>query len=282
MLKLLTGNSAYLAGLADTLSEVARLNLKPQAVRNGTLTAEFIAVVSLDESLIQEMWFLFENYYDDVDFDRFRSDLGAKREVILLRDKGDGSLQGFSTLTVFNKTLNGQRFIAIYSGDTIIHRDYWGQNALQKAFFWYLVKTWFSNPGVDVYWYLISKGYKTYLLLANNFPNYWPRYDSPTPAPIAEIIDCLSREMFGNAWVPEKGILRFSQPLGSLKPDVAPVSAAARSQPHIRYFCEQNPHHADGDELCCVGRVDRTLLLSYPFKVLRKITHWRKNGSKKP
>ena len=45
-----------------------------------------------------------------------------------------------------------------------------------------------KNPFTPVWWFLISKGYKTYLLLANNFINYYPRYELPTPPLYKDLI----------------------------------------------------------------------------------------------
>ena len=178
-------------------------------------------------------------------------------------------MEGFSTIREFKKELNGKAYIAIYSGDTIVTEQYWGQRALQKEFFLYLLKSYVKYPTADIYWFLISKGYKTYLLMTRNFPNCWPRHAVKTPDPVCEIIDHLSLSMFGENWKPEKGLLKFDYESGCLKSDVAPIDDAALLDPDIQYFRQMNPGYALGDELCCLGKIDFELMVSYPVKLLR-------------
>src|SRR4029079_15523392 len=105
-----------------------------------------------------------------------------KEHVIVLRDSGDGSLKGYSTLYVFDASVDGRRVKAVFSGDTIVDDMYWGQSTLQRAFFRYVLALKVRNPTVPLYWFLISKGFRTYLLLSRNFPEYWPRHEASTPA----------------------------------------------------------------------------------------------------
>lgn len=236
----------------------------------GTLKARVCPVDALDRELIEAMWDLFKNYYEDIERSRFESDLSNKKDVILLFDPNLRQLKGFSTLKVFDDAVNGKDFVAVYSGDTIIDEAYWGQTALQKTFFRYIIKTKLQHPSKDVYWFLISKGYKTYLLLSRNFPNYWPRHDRPTPAQEKAILNHLATSMFADSWIPEKGVLSFKQPMGKLKGGIAPIDQSMLNQADIRFFLEKNQGHAQGDELCCIGRIDATLALSYPAKIMKK------------
>lgn len=242
------------------------------ASRQNQLAVSVEAVAKLDKESIEQMWQIFEQYYLDVDRSRFEADLSAKHDVFLLRDIKSGALQGFSTVKVFEEAINGKKFIAIYSGDTIIKRDFWGQTALQKAFFLYITKVYLAHPFTPVYWFLISKGYKTYLLLSRNFPAYWPCHSSDTPAFEARVINLLAANMFGSAWKADQGILSFDTPMGKLKGEVAPITDTMLTHPDIRFFVEKNPGHIAGDELCCLGKVDLMLAFHFPKKLLKKRT----------
>jgi hypothetical protein len=179
----------------------------------------------------------------------------------LLRDTGDDSLQGFSTVQALERELGGRRFRVVYSGDTVCDKAYWGQRALQSRFTQTLITEKLKAPHLPLYWFLITKGYKTYLLMAHNFPDFWPRHDAAMPAREGQVLDLLAREKFGAAWRPGQGILRFDECLGRVKPEVAPPDARALENPHVRYFLEKNPGHAEGDELCCLGVVNARLCL---------------------
>ena len=136
----------------------------------------------------------------------------------------DGSLQGFSTIEVYDRIRVGRKFLAVFSGDTIIEKAYWGQSALQRAFVRYVVTLKLSRPLTPVYWFLISKGYKTYLLLSRNFTSYWPRHDRPTPAWEQGLVNFLATDKYPDDYVPEQGILHFAVGEGRLKSGIAPIN----------------------------------------------------------
>lgn len=231
---------------------------------------------SLDGPTLDAMWALFETYYADVTREHFEQDLREKDHVIVLRCVADGSLQGFSTITTFERRVQGRRVVGIFSGDTIIAKEFWRQTALQRAFLSYVMRVKIRNPHLPVYWFLISKGFRTYLLMAKNFPEYWPRHDRPTPAWQAAIIDDFARYRYPEAWVPELGILHFDKPAGRLRQRMAPVDDAARAVPEVCFFEERNPRHAEGDELCCIGRINGLLWTSYMSKLGRRLVSRRK------
>lgn len=212
----------------------------------------------------QAAWEVFERYYERTDRARFDADLDAKDHVILL--EADGRIVGFSTVCVEHVG----DVVSVFSGDTVIDAAHHGASALQWAFFRYIASVKARHPRKLVAWFLISKGYKTYLLLARNFPNHWPRRDTPTPPWAQELLVTLARRRFGDALDPERLILRF--PPGThdrLRPDVAPTDGV--TDPDVRYFLQANPGHADGDELCCLGLVDASLITSWPVKQLRRL-----------
>ncbi|NVJ59371.1 MAG: hypothetical protein HWE27_03225 [Gammaproteobacteria bacterium] len=251
------------------LSKAARSISLDESRNTSKLNAQEVEVKELIEQQIVDMWLLFHAYYDDVEKNKFVSDLMEKDRVILLHD-AKGQIQGFSTIKCFNKAIDGKQTRIVYSGDTIINQTYWGQTALQKAFYQFLFKEYLKHPFTPVYWFLISKGYKTYLLLSRNFKAYWPNYRKPTPEKEQQIIRFVAKEMFASAWREESGTLEFDQPLGKLKQAISPITDELLSHPEIKYFNDANPGHIDGNELCCLGHVNTSLVVSYPFKLLRK------------
>lgn len=232
------------------------------------LQSKTLKIQSLKAETIDGMWRLFQRYYADVDYQRFRADLAAKQQVIVLFD-GD-CVAGFSTLLVRSMSHHGRRALAVYSGDTVIDQAYWGQTVLQTAFFQFMIRMYLTHPLTDIYWFLISKGYKTYLLLSRNFVNHWPRHDQATPAAIAAMRDELAADMFGHDYDPASGVIRFSCPQGKLKDHVAPITAQELQHPDIRFFASANPGHQQGDELCCIGKFDSACIGYYAVKLMIK------------
>jgi len=214
------------------------------------------------------MWSLYRAHYARAEEARFLADLDDKQEVIVVRDAVDGSLQGFTTLKTYAHEVDGRRLRILFSGDTIIAAPYQGQTALQRAFVRYLMRLVVRHPREPIYWFLISKGYKTYLLLSRNFLEYWPRHDRPTPPRAAAILASLARDRFGEAYRPDTGTLRFDPPGPRLEDWVAPLEPRALAHPDVRFFVDKNPGWADGDELCCIGRVDLAIGLNYLRRLL--------------
>lgn len=252
--------------------------LAPRARPTGRLRADVVPVAALSPAQRDAMWSVFARYYADVSRETFERDLAEKDDVIVLSDSGDRSVQGFSTLKLYRETVGGRRCLAIFSGDTIVAEAYWGQRALHRRFIRYVVTQKLRHPTLDVHWFLITKGYKTYLLLARNFPAHWPRHSASTPPHEAELLDRLARRKFGAAYKPERGVLQFERCQGRLKEGVAPIEATLLDDPDVRFFVQKNPGHAKGDELCCLGRVDLTLWAAFTARLLSRA--WSRTGDR--
>lgn len=256
--------------LSGFLSRQLITKSSSQCVASGRLDARVVAVSDLSDAEVATMWQLYERYYADVTYARFLADLNDKQSVILLFDSGNAVVKGFSTVKIVKGLSEKRPFVSVYSGDTIIDKRYWGQTSLQQEFFILLLKVYVSHPGSDVYWFLISKGYKTYLLLAKNFPNCWPKPHVDTPPYVVEILHTLASSMFGDAWKPDLGVLKFPNKMGSLKAGVTPLDKETLQDKDVHFFLAANPRYFEGDELCCLGRVDFSLLMSYPVKLIKK------------
>jgi hypothetical protein len=237
----------------------------------GWLGAETVVVSELDGATREAMWALYREHYERVEERQFFADLDNKHHAILLRDLADKSLQGFTTLHVDRVEVDGTPYVIVFSGDTIIAEDYQGQSALHREFVRYIMRVALTSDGARVYWFLISKGYKTYLLLSRNFNEYWPRHDGAMPEAMRRLLGAVARRRFGSSFEEASGRIVFDPPGPKLKGHVAPISEAALTAPDVRFFVEKNPGHADGDELCCLGRVDLQLGLSYAWRWGRRL-----------
>lgn len=234
---------------------------------NERLNAKTVRVSRIPAADRDGMWSVFRKYYDGISREQFDRDLDAKQFVIVVRD-GEGAVQGFSTIAEYDVTVGGKSYRVVYSGDTILERRFWGYGGLQMAFAKHMLLAKIRTPGRPVYWFLISKGYKTYLLLARNFLGFWPRRDVPMEGWQKELVDTLATTKFGEQYDPTTGILRALENGCRLKDEVAPLDVFTDAD--IRFFAAKNPGHAKGDELCCVGVVDTRSLVHYLGKRLKK------------
>jgi hypothetical protein len=152
------------------------------------LVARFRSIDDISPGDILAMHGLFSGYYENTDIATFIADLSKKSGAILVHEKGGGPLRGFSTITTLPLPEAGENAIGVFSGDTILHHEYWGDRSLKDGFVRYMLKLKLSNPLRRVYWLLISKGYKTYLLMAKNFVEYYPRHDRPNDPKLERLV----------------------------------------------------------------------------------------------
>lgn len=233
----------------------------------ASLTARTVSVPSLDEQTRADAFALFQGVYAGADRARFERDLAEKQRVILLHDRAVGQLRGFSTVLV--RTVETPRGSArvVFSGDTVIDKEYWGQKQLQREFCKLLVRLKLRRPHRPLYWFLISKGYRTYLLLAHAFPRAVPRHDRPDIAQLRAVLDRLATERFEMEYDPRSGLVRYGTPHERVRAEVAPVEASLLADPHIRFFVERNPGHVNGDELACLAEVRIQDLARVAFRI---------------
>ena len=175
--------------------------------------------------------------------------------MILLHDRRSGALKGFSTIHVRSLRAGNGQATVLFSGDTVIDRAYWGQKQLQLAFVRVLVMQKLRAPRRALYWFLVSKGWRTYLLLANAFPHAVPRFDRPDDAALREILDRVAIERFGDQYDRHTGIVRYATAHETVRTGLAPVTPSLHANPHVRFFAAQNPGHESGDELACLADV---------------------------
>lgn len=236
------------------------------------LFCETVNVSEIMDKDLSQMFFIFQKYYSNTDFEIFKSDLSKKEMVFLLKDKETKNIKGFSTLVEYEVQVGNKKYKAAFSGDTILEKEYWGDGTLGIAFLKHLFMRKLKNPFSRYYWFLISKGYKTYLLMANNFPVHYPRYEKETPVLEKNIISELSNLIYAGKYDQNTGVIKFDQndQKDALKCDVANISSDMFINPRINYFAQKNKNWQNGDELACLAEMNFMMPLFYQIKILKK------------
>lgn len=212
------------------------------------------------------MFQIMTQYYERMVRETFDSDLNEKTDVILLLDN-NRDIQGFSTLLLQYDSNEGKKYITIFSGDTVLDKQYWGNGALATAFGQYLLRIKMKHPFTEVYWLLISKGFKTYLLMANNFPLHFPRHEKRTSRRAQHIMDKFYSGRFGKDYFPQDGIIRFAKEKSSYIKDFNhEIGEQERQNPRVAFFESKNPKWFHGEELACIAKVT----LWIPFRYMCK------------
>lgn len=242
----------------DVAQRLDRAPTKPHrlaAVAQGRLVARTVRVRSLEGSTIDECYRLFDLLYEGTDRIRFDRDLSEKQMIILLSDPADGRVRGFSTISLDDVLHRGRPARLIYSGDTAIHPDYWGRKLLQSEFSRVLLREKLRYPVRPLLWFLISKGYKTYLLLVHHCPRSVPRVDQPADPDLEATLRVIAQRRFGGAYNPATGIISYESARERVRGEVAPIDHAVGSDPHVVFFTARNPGYERGDELACLAQV---------------------------
>jgi hypothetical protein len=218
------------------------------------LTGTMSKIDEISPDQITGMFRLMCNYYENLSPDRFRLDLEEKDRVLLLRDE-NGEVRGFTTIKTYDFATDGIAVKLVFSGDTIVHHECWGDRELHRSW----IRNVYDLAGVaerKTYWLLISKGYKTYRFLPVYFYRFYPSYEREIPGFERKVRDGFCREQYPDFYDSERGVLHFNGTRDYLKPGVADITPERLRDPHINYFVTQNPGHARGDELVCLAQLN--------------------------
>lgn len=250
------------------------------------MTADHITWVAnpaeLGASRRDEMFALMDRYYENMARAAFEADLDEKHWVIGLSASAGRSsaLLGFSTLRLLEAEMEGERVLALFSGDTIMEQRARPSGALSVAFARLALEIAAAHPDRPVYWFLISKGYKTYRLLPLFFHTYYPAFDRETPEEIRRVIAAFAVPKFGASFDPVAGIIRAATQGCRLREGVAAISPERLKDPHVRFFAEANPGHPQGDELCCLARISEDNITPAALRAAGR--DWKRGGADRP
>jgi len=237
---------------------------------HSALRATTVAVNQLTPADRARMLVLMQAYYDGINEAEFFADLARKDAVILLQD-ASLVIQGFSTLVTVRVEVEGRRARGVFSGDTVLDKPYWGSRALGRAFLVYLFGEKLRAPAEPLYWLLISKGYKTYLMMANNFAEHYPRYERSMPARIGRLMEAFYTALYQEAYHAATGLIETPGEAYRLKSAVAPIPARLlETNPRIAFFQQRNPRWRQGCELACIARMTLWMPLRFALKVIFK------------
>jgi hypothetical protein len=219
------------------------------------LTSQVLPVQEIDADFTARLYRLFASHYDNVTLTRFEADLSEKDFIVVLRDAENGEPRGFSTQQILRLQVDGQPIRALFSGDTIIDPEYWGEQELVRGWCRVVGLLLADEDTTPLYWLLISKGFRTYLYLPVFYHEFWPRYDQATPPQMQLIINALANRKWPEHYQSSSGLLRFPRSLGHLKSEIADVPSARSGDPHVQFFLERNPSYREGSELVCLARI---------------------------
>jgi len=233
------------------------------------LHSRIVATSEISRAEAREMFAIFTKHYDCVAAEKFLLDLAEKDCVLMLRDDF-GRICGFSTQKRLRVSVNGAAVRAVFSGDTIVDRAHWGEQELGRCWCRYVSAIYAEEPDVPLYWFLISKGYRTYLYLPLFFERFYPNYEAPTPEFEQRVLDALATAKFPLNYLPEAGVIEFPKSQGQLKPHLAEIPERRLGHPHVRFFLERNPRFASGCELACLAEISPSNMKLFAARIMQQ------------
>lgn len=215
---------------------------------------------------------LFLAHYDEVTPASFQSDLHAKDEVLLLIwvDAPEGEqLVGFTCLSVFEREWRGERVRIVYSGDTVVERAHWGQQALAFGWISRIGQIKRAAPTLPLYWFVIVKGHRTFKYLPVFGRSFWPHW-SIDRSDLKPLADALATERFGADYNAERGVVEFARSRGQLKPELTAPTPEELLKDSVRFFLERNPGYRQGHELVCLCEMEERNMKPLTLRLFRK------------
>ena len=216
----------------------------------NALTGEVRPVEGLSTGEIGEMFALMGRYFSNVSRSNFERDLLEKDWCILLTD-ASGRVKGFSTMMLVRTVVDERPVAAVYSGDTIVDPEHWGESILSRLWSGQAFDLASRIPEEPVYWFLLSSGYKTYRFLTTFFEEFYPTYERQTPPEAKRVMEALAHAKFPGRFDPVAGVV-YPENAAPLRSGVADVTEKRLADPHVAFFVSANPGHARGDELVCL------------------------------
>ena len=207
----------------------------------------------LREADITAMERLYREFYVGADEADFRRDLAEKDYAILLRGT---DVCGFTTMKLVE--VAGMR--VLFSGDTVVETSQRGQWGLAGGFGQMIKFVEGMFPDETAYWFLISKGARTYRFL----PTFFRRY-VPGPVADADLSARLARvasALYPREYNPATGVLHFVGKKDRLRGDLLRMDTES-----VR-FRALNPGWMSGDELCCLAPLETDNLNRLGLRVI--------------
>ncbi len=236
----------------------------------GEYTTRIEKIADLSDELRRQIVVLYLNYYDGSSEAQVLSDLRTKTEVLLLFYKD--SLVGFTTLQVYPYEWQDRLVRIVYSGDTIVERDHWGQQALAFAWIHHMGEIKREAPDVPLYWFVIIKGHRTFKYLPAFSKSFYPHW-SNNRSDLKPLADSLAFDKFGELYNKETGVIEFPDSLGHLKASIAYPTEEELQKESVRFFLDKNPGYLQGHELVCLCEMEEFNMKPLTKRIFNKACH---------
>ncbi|TPI33075.1 hypothetical protein FJ970_13245 [Mesorhizobium sp. B2-1-8] len=200
-----------------------------------------------------QMFALYETYYEAIDRDLFERDLSEKDAVVLVRRSR--KIIGFSTYLVRHQAIGAETVHYLFSGDTVLHSSLWGNPVLLQGFFRAAGAAKAQVEG-RLFWFSIIGGHRTFRILPNFFREFVPAVDAQDSSQLRTIRDTIAVARHGHSFEPSTGLIDFGSSQGHLREEWADVEDTAIRNRFAAFFLKANPFYFRGVELACLTELE--------------------------
>jgi hypothetical protein len=202
----------------------------------------------------------------------FIRDLEEKEVVMLIRKEScDGEIVGFGTLMTLDLPIIGRKVKAVFSGDTTILPEFRSSTGFGIEIGRYFMKVLEKFPEHEIYYILISKGWRTYKILPFFFRHFAPKCGAEIKDTDKAVMDAFGCVKYPRDYDPDKGLIMFSKETQRLIPGNIDAVPPSGPDEHTRFFLEKNRTYLSGTELVCVAPVGESNFAPAMIRLLRSV-----------
>jgi hypothetical protein len=225
------------------------------------------SIADLTDDIRRKMLTLYLNHYDGCTEAQMLADLSDKREALILYSNSE--IVGFTTIQVYEREWLNQQIRIVYSGDTIVDRAHWGQQALANHWISRIAQIKFERPELPLYWFVIVKGHRTFKYLPAFGKSFYPHW-SIDRSDLKPLADQLAADKFGHLYNRETGVVEYDRSRGHLKQEIAFPSEEELNKESVRFFLSRNPGYLKGHELACICELEEENMKAFTKRIFRK------------
>jgi len=212
---------------------------------------------SVPDDVLDELFAIFATLYEGANREKFARDFREKTWAVILRDRRDGRLVGFSTFMDFIMPIEvdgqTQDVGIMYVGDVVKERAYWGERGLQIAMLFLGLEAGQKHAPRPFVWWYMTKGFRTFMNIAPSFRVTYPNPFAETPPFYQAILNAVGESRYPKSWNPKTGVVEMAD--YRVSPEIQEHPAHLAGNPWLEFYLARNPGHTVGHELAGVALV---------------------------
>lgn len=211
---------------------------------------QLVATAALDAAARAEL-FEFCDRFSSRHRDRFEAQLAKDETVFLVRASITGHLVGFGTVTVHPVRHQGRAATVIYTGWTMISPEFRRHGIIQRVGFAEFLRQRLKHPLRPIYWMMTSSTLNSYLVMARNFHDSYPRAGRGLSDQERAYVEQVLQHN-GTPWNPDTGVIERGG-ASFYREGRVDLGAVDTRDPDIAFYVQANPGQAKGDSLVCLA-----------------------------